>query len=330
MDTLNQKEEKNKKSGAAFSFTVHIGLLILAIMPFLTFPDPPPGQEGIVVNLGTPDVGQGEENAPIASAEPEQSEEEPTQAEPEVVEEEVVEDVVEEEVKPEPVKEEVKPKKEEAKKKKIVKTEDPNAVRLRKEKEAKKKADAAKAKKRAEEEAKKRAAAKKKADAEAKKRAEAEAKRKAEAAAKAKAAADAKKYNDAKNKYGSLFGGGDGDGKGNTGKPGNQGDKDGDPNSDRLTGISTGSGKVGGGLGGRGLLGSPKLTDTSQKTGRVVLKVCVNSSGKVISAKYTQRGSTTNDARLRSIAQKNAMKWKFSKGAMEKQCGTITYDFKVK
>ena len=71
---VNQHEEKNRKTGAAFSFVVHIVLFALALLPFLTFPDPPPGQEGILVNLGIPDVGQGEENAPIASSEPEESE----------------------------------------------------------------------------------------------------------------------------------------------------------------------------------------------------------------------------------------------------------------
>ena len=117
--------------------------------------------------------------------------------------------------------------------------------------------------------------------------------------------------------------------KGKTGTSGNQGDPGGDPNSNVLEGISTGSGKVGGGLGSRGVLASPKVTDNSQKTGRVVVKVCVDSTGKVISAKFTQGGSTTTDSRLRAVAEKNALRWKFSKGTMDKQCGTITYDFKV-
>jgi len=337
---VNQHEEKNKKTGAVFSFAVHVGLFILALLPFLTFPDPPPGQEGILVNLGIPDVGQGSENAPIASSEPEVSEpvEETVEAEPEEVAEP---EVVEPEPEPEPVEEVAPPVKTEPVKKEVVKTEDPKALALkkkkekeRKEQEERRKADAEKKRKA---DAKKRADAKKKADAEAKKRAaaakkkaEADAKKKAEDAAKAKAAADAKKYNDAKNKYGSLFGGGDGEGKGKTGKPGNQGDPGGDPNSNNLEGISTGTGKVGGGLGSRGVLASPRVTDNSQKKGRVVVKVCVDGNGKVISAKFTQSGSTTTDSTLRAKAEKNARSWKFSKGSMDKQCGTITYDFKVK
>ena len=120
-----------------------------------------------------------------------------------------------------------------------------------------------------------------------------------------------------------------GDGKGNTGTPGNQGDPNGDPNASNLDGISTGSGMVGGGLGNRGGKG-PKITDKSQATGRVVVKVCVDSRGKVVSAKYTQSGSTTSNSQLRRLAESNAKKWSFKPGELDKQCGTITYEFKVK
>ena len=60
-----------------------------------------------------------------------------------------------------------------------------------------------------------------------------------------------------------------------------------------------------------------------------MIKVCVNKTGSVISADYTQKGSTTNDATLINIAKRNAMKFKFTAGDVEQQCGTITYDFKV-
>ena len=56
---ITQQEEKNKKRGMTVSIAVHIALIILALIPILTFPDPPPGQEGILVNLGLPDVGGG-------------------------------------------------------------------------------------------------------------------------------------------------------------------------------------------------------------------------------------------------------------------------------
>ena len=303
----NQTEEQYKKRGRNISLAVHVGILILALMPFLTYPDPPPGQEGILVNLGMPDVGEGEENA--AAAEPV----DPVEAEVEEVEEEAEPEEVEEEPEPEP-REVEKP--DPVKEKKVIESEDPEALALKrkKEREAKKKAEAD---------------AKKKAEAE-KKRKAAEAKRKAEAEAKRKAEADAKKKAEAKNFGKSLGLEGLGKGKGKTGTSGNQGDPNGDPNASKLEGISTGSGSLGGGLGSRGVLRSPKVSENSQKQGKVVLKVCVDKNGKVTSAEFTQRGSTTSDSKLKAAAIRNAKKWQFAKGSLDKQCGTITYNFRVK
>lgn len=303
---ISQQERKDKRKGMTTSIIVHILLILLALWPLLTFPDPPPGQEGILVNLGIPDVGQGEENA--GPAEPAVAEE---AAEPE---ETVEEEEEEPEPEPEPKKEEKKP--EPAKEKEVVKTEDPNEVALRKKKR--------------EEERKKQEEAERKKREDAKRKAEAEKKRKA-AEAKAKAEAERKKReSDAKDFGKSLGLEGLGKGKGNTGKAGNQGDPDGDPSSSKLEGISTGSGRVGGGLGSRGVVRSPKATDNSQEQGTVVVKVCVDGNGKVLSAEFTQRGSTATSSRLKQIALSNAKKWRFSKGAVDKQCGTITYNFKVK
>lgn len=292
-----QQEKKNKDRSLATSIALHLGLLILAMLPLLSYQIPPPGQEGILVNLGLPDVGQGDENAAPA----ETAEEEEAQPEEEV-EPEPQPETPKEETKPEPVKE-----------KEVVKTEDPNEVALRRKKEQEQKEQKAQEERERQEraeEARKKAAA----DAEAKRKADAEAKRKA----------DAQKTKD---QIGGLFG--DGKGKGNTGSSGNQGDPGGDPNADNLKGISTGSGKVGGGLGGRGILSSPKVTDNSQKQGTVVLEVCVDETGSVTSAKFTQRGSSTTDSQLINVAESNAKRWKFSSGGPDKQCGTITYNFKL-
>lgn len=297
---ITQQEKKNSNRGKVISVVVHIGLILLALLPLLHYPDPPPGQEGIVVNLGLPDIGDGDNNAgPTAPAEPLPAEETPeveeSQPEPEP-----------EEVQPDPVPE-----------KEVVETEDPNEIALkRKKEEERKKQEEADRQKKLEE-------AKKKAEAEAKRQAEAEAKRKAEEEAKRKAEADK-----LKNDIGGLFG--DGGGKGNTGKPGNQGDPNGDPNASNLEGISTGSGRVGGGLGSRGVLKSPTVAENSQKAGTVVVSVCVDASGKVTSAEYTQRGSTTADSQLVNAAIRNAKNWQFSDGSVDKQCGTISYNFKVK
>jgi TonB family protein len=289
MDIASQAEERNKKRGMYTSIAVHIGLLLLALLPLLTFPDPPPGQEGILVNLGLPDMGEGDDNAGPA---------EPTAP----VEE--VEPTPEPEATPPPVPETKKP--EPVPQKEVIKTEDPDAVALRKERERqeaeRKRQEQIEEQRRREEEARKRAEA------------EADAKRQAEADA-------------LKKELGGLFG--DGGGKGNTGKPGNQGDPGGDPDASKLEGISTGSGSVGGGLGSRGVASAPKITDNSQQQGTVVVKVCVNSSGDVISAEFTQLGSTISDSRLKNLAVSNAQRWKFSPGSVDKQCGTITYRFRV-
>ncbi len=159
---------------------------------------------------------------------------------------------------------------------------------------------------------------------------EAGARKQAQADAQRKAAEEVKKqeaYNKTKKSYGDLLGG---SGKGNTGKPGSQGDPNGDPNADALEGISKGSGRVGGGLGSRGVLHEPQINDRSQKTGRVVISVCVDKNGKVIKAYYTQKGSTTTDSELKDIARKAALQFKFTLSDIEEQCGTITVDFKVR
>jgi outer membrane biosynthesis protein TonB len=191
-------------------------------------------------------------------------------------------------------------------------------------------------------EAKRQEVAAKKAKEEARVK-EQEATREAErqaAEAKAKSDAIAKAKADAKGKYGGRFGngkgdgsnggGGTGEGRGNTGTPGNQGVPDGDPNSDKLTGVS-GSGKIGGGLGNRKVVAKPpKIEDDSQKNGSIVLKICVDAEGNVISAEFTIKGSTTSDSDLVQKAITNAKKYKFSTGSNDTECGTVTYDFRVK
>ncbi len=111
---------------------------------------------------------------------------------------------------------------------------------------------------------------------------------------------------------------------------GAQGDPLGSRDSDILEGITRGKGRVGDGLQSRGMVYEPLIEDTSQKSGRVVVRICVDATGKVTSAKYTQRGSTTTDLELILIAEKNALKYRFSPSNREEQCGTITIEFIVK
>lgn len=286
---VTQEDEQNKKRGMIISVAVHVALLMLALLPLLTFPDPPPGQEGILVNLGLPEVGQGSENAgptAVTENEPEEVPEEETAPPPP--------SAAEPEPEPEP----------------DVITSDDSEVAVRKEEDRKRREQEAQERWEREQE-------------EARRRAEAEARRKAEEAQRRKEAEAA----DLKESLGGLFG--EGEGKGNTGEAGNQGDPGGDPNSDILTGISTGSGTVGGGLGDRGVARRHRPQDNSQEQGLVVVKVCVDRSGNVTSADFTQRGSTATSSRLKNIAISSAKRWKFAPGQVDKQCGTITYNFRA-
>ena len=285
MDVFFEIEEKrNRTKSRWFSLLIHIGLILLALMPLLTFPVPPPGQKGILVNLGNPDVGQGEQPAPIA--EPQSSEEEEIQ---ETEQEQIPENIPVKPVEktPPPVQDQER-----------LTSESDLILERKKREEEKKKADELAAKRKAEEEA---------------------------AREKARVDAEAAKT---KSDIGGLFGG-QGTGQGNSGKPGQQGDPDGDPNEGRLQGISTGAGVVGGGLGNRGVATIPKINDKSQKEGRVVINVCVDKLGKVISSDFTQRGSTSTDPTLVKLATENARLWKFMPGDTDRQCGTITYQFKL-
>ncbi len=300
---LTDIEKKDQRIAQWTSLIVHSLLILILFLPLLKFPIPPPGQEGILVSFGVSDQGQGDDKPMTQNEEKVVDPSPPAEPSPPQPD------------KPKVSEEPKKPKEAKAPKApdpKVITTEDPETAALKKKQkeDALKAAEETKAQKAAEAETRKQAAAE-------------EARKKAEADAAAKEKAD---LENAKKQFGEVFG----SGKGNTGKPGNQGDPNGDPNADNLKGISTGSGKVGGGLDGRGVKFEPKVLDQSQKTGRVVLNVCVDASGNVLSAKYTQKGSTTTDATLRQIAEDSAKKFKFTSSSVDQQCGTITYDFIVK
>lgn len=297
-----KSNEKDRRRSWITSLAVHAILLILAIIPLMQYEVPPPGQQGVLVSFGEPDMGSGDDR-PDTQQEEEVDPEPPSETE---MEEEVVDEPEVEETKPETT-----PPPQPETTKEVVTKEEPDLVAIQKKKqeeEARKREEEAERQKRVEE-------ARKKAEAEA------EAKRQAEEEAKKKA-----EYEKAKKQFGDSFG----SSKGKTDKPGNQGDPNGDPDAKKLEGISTGSGMVGGGLGDRGVVFEPKISDNSQKTGTVVVRVCVDRNGDVISADYTQKGSTTADSELRDIAIRSAKKFRFAKSSVDKQCGTITIDFKVR
>jgi outer membrane biosynthesis protein TonB len=327
MDFRNQKEEKeNDKKGMLLSMTAHVILLLgMYFMPDL--PPPKPTEPAKIVvelpqdllgggpALGLPDQGSGSNpapgkpdpnagnSAPAPKPEPTPSPTPPPPVKPVIS-------------KPTPAPTPSKP---------IQTTEDPNAAVIRKQQEeTRRKVEEAKYQQQA---------------ADREKQRQADAARQAQVDAKNKADADAKAAQAAKDKFGGRFGtgsgsgtnggGGTGTGQGNTGKPGNQGRPDGDPDSKVLDGIGRGPGTVNG-FGGRGVKSAPKLSENSQKAGRVVLDVCVDADGNVTSANFKAAGSNSNDSELIDAAKRNAKQYRFSSGGAEKQCGTITYNFIVR
>jgi len=330
MDIVYQdiEEKEDKKKGFLISFVLHSILLLLCLIPWLVNKEYPPldKQQGVLVSFGKPDGGNSTQQAIVAVDKSQEIKQKKSETK-------------ETKKSPPKVKKKTTPaKKENAAPQKVLttKTIDENSesnVKAAKTKEVKidpaiaKKAAEAKAKADAEAKAKAEADAKAKAIADAKAKAEAEAKAKAEAEAKAKAEAEAK-YSNAKSKFSDLFS--SGGSAGNNNSSDSKGDPKGDPDASALEGLGKGSGRVGGGLGGRGILYEPRITDSSQKQGKVVIKVCVDAAGKVMSTKFTQKGSTTTDDYLVNIAKKSAAKYKFTASNIAEQCGTITVDFKLK
>lgn len=295
-DFLSPAERKLKRKGFLASMIFHAFVIILLLLPLLSIPIPPPGPPGVLVNLGLPDVGQGEENAPAAA--PAKAEKSEPQEEP-----------VPEPQKPEPQKQEPKktapPKVAPQESKPVVKTEDPEAVAIRQQKERERQE----------------AIRRQQEEEERNRKAQEEVKKKAEAEARAQ---------ELKNQLKTGLGGGAGKGKGETGKPGNQGDPGGDPDSDKLKGKSTGFGGDAVGFGDRKPTSRPSIDDDFQQEGTIVLDVCVAADGSVISANYKLGGSTSSNSQLINIAKNNALRWRFERGTEERQCGTITYRFSLK
>lgn len=112
--------------------------------------------------------------------------------------------------------------------------------------------------------------------------------------------------------------GGSGDGSGGGSGP------------DKGPSTTPGSGSALRGFGNRGVLSRPKVTENVQNNATVVVRICVNPQGNVVSAVYTISGSEGAVPTLVSIAERNARSWKFEPvSGGENQCGSIVYRFSV-
>ncbi|MBI3718384.1 MAG: hypothetical protein HY252_07285 [Sphingobacteriales bacterium] len=118
--------------------------------------------------------------------------------------------------------------------------------------------------------------------------------------------------------------------QGIAGGKGDQGKPNGNPNSDSYTG-NGGTGKsgisVGGNLKGRGHT-NPSFEDDFNENAKVVMQVMVSADGRVTSASYVAKGSTTSNASMIEIARRKAFQIKFAAG--EEATGTITFNFKLR
>lgn len=122
-------------------------------------------------------------------------------------------------------------------------------------------------------------------------------------------------------------------GEGETGKPGDQGDPNGDRDS-RNHGQGRGTGDSGLpelNLTGRKFVQRPSINDNSQIEGRVVVEIVVDKNGRVLRARAGVRGSTITNANIIRKAEDAALKAQFnaSSDAPEEQIGTISFIFKL-
>lgn len=117
--------------------------------------------------------------------------------------------------------------------------------------------------------------------------------------------------------------------EGETGESGDQGDPLGSEVSDNHEGEGGMGEGISFSLKGRGAKHLPKPEYKSMDEGKVVVRIYVDKYGNVKRADAGARGTTVTDLRLRKLAEKAALRAKFSQDpeAPEIQKGTITYNF---
>ncbi|MFK5973362.1 MAG: energy transducer TonB [Flavobacteriaceae bacterium] len=294
-------DTRHKKKSFTLTTALLSMLLLLLFYIGLSYLDPPE-ESGISVNFGTTDFGVGK----VQPKEKVQSKALDTPPVEPVEQEEIEEETVREELA-----EEVVAKEEPAEK--ILTQENEESIRIKQQQEAKRKADEAVKKAKAETDR----IATEKRKAEAKKRQEQEAKKK---------------------KLDELMGGlnkSDGTATGSEGddkRAGDKGQADGDPYATSYYGSpGSGSGIGGFGLNGRSLVSKGQVKQECNEAGRVVVKIIVDRNGNVVSAIPGVKGTTNNSACLLDPAKKTALKhrWNLDSNAPSQQVGFVVVNFKL-
>jgi outer membrane biosynthesis protein TonB len=291
-------DTKHKKKSFTLTTILLSALLVLLFYVGLTYLDPPE-ENGISINFGTTEYGSGN----IQPTQKIKSEPLNKPITPPVQQEEI-EEAVPESASSSEVAEEV------------VTQDSEESVVIKKQQEAKRKAEAAEN------------AAKAKADKIAKE--------KKEAQEKAQKEKDAKKK-----KLDELMGGlnkSDGTASGSEGndsnKAGDKGDPNGNPYSTTYYGApGSGSGGTGGyGLNGRSLATSSAVKQDCNEEGRVVVQIVVDRNGKVIKATPGVKGTTNTSPCLLKPAELTARshQWKSDSNAPSQQVGFVVVNFKLR
>ncbi len=120
-------------------------------------------------------------------------------------------------------------------------------------------------------------------------------------------------------------------GEGDDDKAGDKGKLTGDPNASGYYGIG-GDGSGGNyRLSNRSALNKPKPDYPCNEEGKVVVKITVDQSGKVIAAEPGAKGTTNTASCLLTEAKEAALKTKFNQDskAPPKQVGAIIYNFSL-
>lgn len=127
--------------------------------------------------------------------------------------------------------------------------------------------------------------------------------------------------------------------QGIAGGKGDQGNPNGNPNSDSYTGNAasgnSGAGGSGGvsirnGLDGRRITKLPSFEDDFNENAKVAVDITVDKSGNVTVAVVNPRGTTTTNQNIRNIALRKARLLKLNAGTAEEQTGTLVFSFKLR
>lgn len=291
-------DTRHKKKSFTLTSILLSVLLVLLFYLGLTSLDPPI-EKGIAINFGTTEFGSGN-TQPKEKIKSEPLDKPLTPAEPQ----EQVEAVVPQETSSKPQASE-----------KVLTQENEESILLKQQKEAKRKTDAAAQ------------IAKAKADKIAREQKEAQEKEQREKDAKRKSIDD-------------LMGGfnkSDGSSsqsEGNDTKSGDKGSADGDPYATSYYGApgSGNGGTSGYGLNGRSLVGNNSVEQDCNEEGRVVVRIVVDRSGNVVSAKGGVKGTTNTNPCLIKPAELTAKshKWKPDPNAPSQQVGFVVVNFKLR